>query len=109
MVLIKRAAHGVVDLGDIAVAKRRNKRDEKFGRFGITFASDSLRVDAIDPIAPAGKTELVVGDVVTSVDGIDLTGVPLDTAWTLISVPAGTAVRFGLARGVMITMVAIPR
>jgi C-terminal processing protease CtpA/Prc len=109
MVMLKRAAHGVVDLGDIALSKRRIKKGDKFGRFGITFATDSLRVDAIDPIAPAAKTELVVGDVVTSVDGIDLTGVPLETASTLMSVSAGTAVRFGLARGVTITMVAIPR
>ena len=56
-----------------------------------------------------GKKELVVGDVVTSVDGIDLTGAPLETSWSLLVVPTGTPIRLGLARGVTISMVAIPR
>jgi C-terminal processing protease CtpA/Prc len=51
----------------------------------------------------------VVGDVVTSIDGIDLAGVPIDTAWSLFYVPVGTAVRLGLSRGVTVTMVASPR
>ena len=53
----------------------------------------------IDPAGPAAKSGLVVGDVVTSVDGIDITGANAGLAFTLFRVPVGARVSLGLARG----------
>jgi C-terminal processing protease CtpA/Prc len=48
---------------------------------------------------------LAVGDVVTSIDGMNVTGLDVDTAASLLRVPLSTAIELGLARGTTITIV----
>jgi hypothetical protein len=97
-----------IDLGDVFIVKNR-ARDNATGRLGVTLARGSLRITEIDPPGPAAKTELAVGDVVTAIDGTNVTAVEPDTARLLLVVPAGTAIRLGLARGATITVVTTPR
>ena len=61
----------------------------------------------IDPAGPAAKSGLVVGDVVTSVDGIDITGANAGLAFTLFRVPVGARVSLGLARGAAVTITTV--
>ena len=94
----------VVDLGDIAIVEERVKSGQRAGRIGVRFG-DGLGIAWIDPDGPAAHSELVVGDVVTSVDGIDVTGAPLFTAYAMIGGPPGTTIELGLARGITISLV----
>jgi S1-C subfamily serine protease len=59
----------------------------------------------IAPKGPAVNSGIAVGDVIKSIDGIDVTG---EEAWQLLSAPPGTVITFGLARGatVKITLAA---
>jgi protocatechuate 3,4-dioxygenase beta subunit len=99
---------GTVDVGDILVAARRVKEGQPEGELGVRFADSppgtdldqrQYKVSYIDPKGPAAKTALAVGDIVTSIDGIDITGANVSHAWTLLSAPPGTTLELGLARG----------
>ena len=99
---------GTVDVGDITVVKKRIKKGEVPGELGVRFVEQApdtapdkreYKVSYIDPDGPAAKTELKVGDVVTTIDGSDVTGANAMTAWTLMRAPAGTVLTLGLARG----------
>jgi Carboxypeptidase regulatory-like domain/PDZ domain len=94
-----------IDLGDIIMVRRRYKPDDKVGRIGVQFARDALRIASIDPGSPAAKSALVVGDVITSIDGMNVTGLDVETAASLLRVPLGTAIQLGLAREVTVTVV----
>ena len=68
---------GTVALGDIGVLKRRVKPGDPVGELGINFKEQppttlpdqrTFEVSSIDPAGPAAKTELKVGDVITSID-----------------------------------------
>ena len=72
---------------------------------GIDLDKQKLEVSYIDPQGPAAKTGIQVGDVVTSVDGIDCTGASSSDAWTMLRAPPGTTLKLGLARGVTIALV----
>jgi hypothetical protein len=61
---------------------------------------------SIRPVRPR-RPSSSWGDVVTSIDGIDVMAVPTDTARSLLYVHLGTTVRLGLARG--ITIATVPR
>jgi C-terminal processing protease CtpA/Prc len=75
----------------------------------VTFAEDSLRIIEIDPSGPAATTALVVGDVVTSIDGVSVVGVDPSTAVSLLYVPLGTTIQLGLARGATVAVMTAPR
>jgi C-terminal processing protease CtpA/Prc len=64
-----------------------------------------MTVALIDPKGPAAKTELAVGDVVTTVDGIDVTGANAPNAMTLMRAPPGTKLSLGLQRGAKVEIV----
>jgi protocatechuate 3,4-dioxygenase beta subunit len=103
-----------VDIGDIGVIKRRVKEGEKSGELGINFKEEApdtppekaqFEVSFIDPKGPAAKSGIKVGDIITSVDGVDVTGGNAMHAWTLMNAPPGTKLALGLARGATITIV----
>jgi C-terminal processing protease CtpA/Prc len=105
---------GTVDIGDITVIKKRIKEGDPAGELGIHFVdlpNDTppdkyrLEVSFIQPDGAAAKTDLKVGDVITSVDGVDVSGENSMNAWTLIQAPPGTKLVLGLARGASITIV----
>jgi protocatechuate 3,4-dioxygenase beta subunit len=103
-----------VDVGDVTVMKRRTKPGEKSGKLGLNFKDqpedtppDKLRfeVSYIDPKGPAVNSGIKVGDVITSIDGVDITGGNSGNAWTLMSAPPGTTLSLGLARNETIKIV----
>jgi protocatechuate 3,4-dioxygenase beta subunit len=108
---------GTVDVGDIGVVKKRVKPGDPVGELGIKFQQFSestppeehlMKVSYIDPNGPAAKTDLKVGDVITTVDGVDVAGVNYGNAWPLMRAPPGTALKLGLQRGATVTVVLAP-
>jgi protocatechuate 3,4-dioxygenase beta subunit len=108
---------GTVDIGDIGVVKNRVKKGDPVGELGVNFAQQppqtppdkrELQVSWIDPAGPAAKTELVVGDVVTTIDGIDVTGGGSSNASTLLRAPPGTKLVLVLARKVTVELTLAP-
>jgi protocatechuate 3,4-dioxygenase beta subunit len=105
---------GTVDLGDITVIKKRLKKGEVAGDLGLHFVdlpNDTppdkyrLEVSFILPGGAAAKTEIKVGDVITAIDGVDVTGGGSMNAWPLLRAPVGTKLTLGLARGATIVLV----
>ena len=103
-----------VDIGDVSVIKRRVKEGEKSGELGLNFKDQppdtppdqqKFEVSFIDPKGPAVTSGIKVGDVLTSVDGIDVTGGNAMNAWTLMNAPPGTKLSLGLARNATVTIV----
>jgi len=105
---------GTVDIGDITVLKKRIKDGDPAGELGLHFLEQPndtppdqhrLEISFIEPDGPAVKTALVVGDVITSIDGVDVAGGNSMHAWTLLRAPPGTKLVLGLARGASIALV----
>ena len=105
------------DLGDVPIFKKRVKRGDAIGELGIHFADQpeetlpddhEMKVSWIDPQGPAAKVDLKVGDIVTTVDGIDVTGASSSNAWSLVRAAPGTKISLGLARGTSVTIVLAP-
>jgi len=108
---------GTVDLGDIAVLKKRVKQNDPVGKLGLRFAEGApdtppdkrtLEISWIDPTGPAAKTELVVGDVITTVDGVDVSGANSASYGTMIRAAPGTKLSFGTKRGTTVIVVLAP-
>jgi protocatechuate 3,4-dioxygenase beta subunit len=108
---------GTVDVGDITVVRRRVKRGDPAGEMGVHWVNHpddtpldqmKLEVSWIDPHGAAGKTELKVGDVVTTVDGSDVTGANFVNGWMLMQAPPGAKITLGLARGASVTVTLAP-
>jgi protocatechuate 3,4-dioxygenase beta subunit len=102
-----------VDIGDVSVIKRRVKEGEKSGELGLNFEEQppetppdkaELKVSFIDPKGPAANSGIKVGDIIASVDGVDVTGANHMHAWTLINAPPGTKLSLGLARGATVSV-----
>lgn len=108
---------GTVDLGDIRAVRPRVKRGEPRGKLGIrlvergqdgVFENEEQKIAEIDPGGPAAKTALRVGDVITSCDGVDVTGANASSFWKLVQAPPGTKLTLGTKRGVTVTVVLAP-
>ncbi len=114
-VLVKQlAGAGTIDIGDLAIAKKRVKPGDPIGELGVHFAEQApdtppeqraYKVSWIDAGGPAGKTDLKVGDIVVAIDGTDITGTNSGAAWNLMQAPPGTTLRLGLARGTTVAIV----
>lgn len=105
---------GTVDLGDLPILAKRVKDGDPVGELGIRFAEEppgtppdkgQLAVSWIDPAGPAATSELKVGDVITSVDGIDVTNGNASTYGALVRAPPGTKLSFGTKRGATVIVV----
>jgi len=99
---------GVIDVGDIPVAKRKLPRRARAGELGFTLKSNEpgiepeqtkLIVALIKPDGPAVDSGLKVGDQITSIDGHDVSGAKYYNYYALSRVPEGTTLKLGLARG----------
>jgi C-terminal processing protease CtpA/Prc len=51
---------------------------------------------------------LKIGDVIVSIDGVDVRGERSYLAWTLMQVAPGTIVKLGLERGTVVPITAGP-
>ncbi|HEY4243891.1 MAG TPA: carboxypeptidase regulatory-like domain-containing protein [Kofleriaceae bacterium] len=103
------------DVGDVVAIKQRVKRGGVTGELGVHFAQAdpgaqpdqiTLTISFIDPAGPAAKTALKVGDVVTQVDGIDVTGANAGNGYALLRVPPGDKVTLTTKGGTSATIVA---
>ncbi len=96
---------GPGDLGDITIVRARSAGNDPVGLLGFDDSvTEPYRVRRIDPDGPAAKTALVVGDVITSVDGTDVTGSNHASYTALVTAPPGTTLVLGLARGATVTI-----
>jgi len=108
-----------LDVGEITVVKRRVKMTDPAGELGVNWKqakptdppeSAKLEVSFIDPKGPAAKTALAVGDVVTTIDGLDVLGGNISQAYVLMRAPPGTVLSLGLQRGTTVQVtLAAPR
>jgi hypothetical protein len=95
----------VIDLGEL----RAMPVLKSVGHPGVTLSVDEVPgapalVSSIDPEGPAARAGLVVGDVITAVDGIDVTGShSSETSVLLFGVP-GSTIEVTLARGVTVAI-----
>ena len=97
---------GTVDIGDVLLVRSRLSTGAP-GELGIDFLPRSrahpeqwkLQIVAIDPRGAAANTALRVGDVITTIDGFDVTGSNHAYAWSLMHAPRGTKLVLGTARG----------
>ncbi len=99
---------GSHDIGQMRIPRRRTEPRERGGDLGFTLEESPpetepedyvLKVAMVRPGGPAEGSGLAVGDVIVSVDGHDVSGANVFLYYSLAQVKAGTAVRFGLARG----------
>jgi protocatechuate 3,4-dioxygenase beta subunit len=96
----------------VKLMKRRVPAQEEGGDLGFTIkeqpeaAPEIYEVARIRPGGPAQGSGLQVGDVITSVDGWDVTGASAYLYGTLSNVPEGTTLTLGLARGVQVKITA---
>jgi hypothetical protein len=104
---------GTVDIGDVGVIMPRSKPGDA-GALGIRFESPSpdqvrgppeLKIAGIDPAGRAASTGLQVGDVITTCDGVDVTGSAVINFWKLVRAPPGTKLTLGTRRGVTVALV----
>jgi hypothetical protein len=105
---------GTVDIGDVALLKPRIKSGDPIGELGLRFEDPArgtsveqfeLKIKEIDPAGPAARTGLQVGDVITTCDGIDVTGHGATNWGTLVTALPGTRLTLGTRRGVTATLV----
>ncbi|AKT42698.1 carboxypeptidase regulatory-like domain-containing protein [Chondromyces crocatus] len=106
---------GIVDLGALPLAKRRLAPSKRAGDLGFTVRStvsavrhepNELQVETVRAGSSAARAGLVAGDVITSVDGHDVTSRRGYLYRQLTTVPAGTTITLGLARGARVAIVA---
>lgn len=111
--VVRDVTTSAVDIGDVTIARKRVKVGDPVGELGVSFADQApdtppdkreLKVSYIDPRGAAAKTELRVGDLIVSIDGVDITGGNAAHAWPLLRAPPGTKLAIGLARGATITV-----
>jgi hypothetical protein len=113
----KRTITSTIDVGDVSLVRWRIKANEWPGELGFQLvqtlnwmiASDlKLKVSSIDPLGPAARSGLEVGDIITSIDGHDVQG---ENAYVgkLLHAPAGTRLRLGVARGASVSITLAPR
>ena len=104
---------GTIDLGDVGVLKKRIKDGETAGKLGLHFKQQppetppdqgKLEVSFIEPTGPCAGLDIKPGDVITTIDGIDVTGANTMQSWVLINAPVGTKLVLGLARGTTISV-----
>jgi hypothetical protein len=98
----------VVDLGEILVVMTTTPTR---GDAGLTLQIGGeprvAKVTGVDEGGAAERAGLVVGDVITAIDGVDVTGDAADEARTLVTGESGTELSVTLERGVTVSVVLV--
>ncbi len=105
---------GTVDLGDLPIPHSRlAKPGDVHGYLGLHFEplqpgitpdQRQVKVSWIDPAGPAAHLDIRVGDVLASVDGVDIRGDNYGFTNPMLIAPVGTTVTIVLVRGVTIQL-----
>ncbi len=101
-----------VDVGTVPVARERLRQASDAGELGLSLdlsdaameRGDPLEIDAITGGSAAADAGVRPGDVVTSVDGLSVTGRNTSLFRTLVRKPVGEAVELGLSDGRVLTL-----
>lgn len=97
-----------VELGDIPAVRARVHGEEPRGQFGLMIdppaadadpATARLQVTGVMAGSAAAEAGIRAGDVIVTIDGHDVRGPRVMIGWSLMAVPPGATVGFGLARG----------
>ena len=105
----------VTELPPIKLVKRRVERQGRGGDLGFKVKEGDaekewhetpIEVAFIRPGGPAAATDLKVGDIITAVDGHDVSGKNRYLYGGLTTVPQGTTLSFSLERGATIKITA---
>jgi hypothetical protein len=99
------AAGTSLDAGDIQIVAPRAGDDRGAMGFSATSWNGEVRVGHVDSDGPAASSGLERDDVITAVDGIDVTGARSVRFDAAMAAPPGTHVVLGLARGTTIAIV----
>jgi len=96
----------VIEVGDVLVVTTTEAARGYPGMF-VTLDGDprSAKVYSVEPNGPAATAGIEAGDIITEVDGTDVTGDAADAAATLVTGEIGTAITVTLQRGVTVTIV----
>jgi protocatechuate 3,4-dioxygenase beta subunit len=98
----------VVDLGDVwVVMTTADARADAGLTLEVTGEPKLVKVVGVGSDSAAGKAGIVIDDVITAIDGVDVTGDAADEARTLVTGEAGTAIVVTLERGVTVTVVLV--
>ncbi len=102
------------DVGDLPILRSRlAKPGDVHGYLGLKFVPLALgtlpeqrevKVAWIDPTGPAAKLDIQIGDVLASVDGVDIRGDNYGNTNPMLIAPVGTTVRITLVRGPTIAL-----
>ena len=107
------AGSGTVDVGELAIPRRRLKEGQTAGNLGLRFKEraagapmleQSLEVSFVDPAGPCAGLDVRAGDVIVAVDGIDVSAPNQSRAHTLWNAPVGTRITLTLQRGASVTV-----
>jgi membrane-associated protease RseP (regulator of RpoE activity) len=102
------------DIGEITLVKKRVSDQEKVGDLGYKlreaapdedWAKRELKIAFVRPGGPAAAVGLKAGDVITSVNGHDVTGEATYKYGALTRAKAGDTVTLGLANGSSVKVV----
>ena len=106
---VVRSIAGPTDVGTLQLVRRPYAVDDKYLGFKLAPIRDDVAPDrralivaSIDPRGPAARTELRVGDEITAIDGLDVTGGNTPMASYLKHGPPGSTARVTVKRGVTI-------
>jgi protocatechuate 3,4-dioxygenase beta subunit len=105
---------GTVDVGDLPILHSRLKHPgDQHGYLGLHFEplqpgitpdQRQVKVSWIDPNGPAAHLDIRVGDVLESVDGVNIQGDNYGFTNPMLIAPIGTTVKITLVRGVTILL-----
>lgn len=105
---------GTVDVGDLPILHSRLEHPgDQHGYLGLHFEplppgitpdQRQVKVSWIDPAGPAAHVDIRVGDVLESVDGVNIQGDNYGFTNPMLIAPIGTTVRITLVRGVTILL-----
>jgi protocatechuate 3,4-dioxygenase beta subunit len=110
-------AGATFDVGDLVAPRRQVGPRDKGSDLGFDLKEQppdgepedaKLEVSGIRPDGPAVGSGLVAGDIITTVNGHDVTGANTYLAWSLWRVPVGTTVKLGLARNATVSITSVP-
>ncbi len=105
---------GTVDVGDLPILHSRLEHPgDQHGYLGLHFEplppgitpdQRQVKVSWIDPKGPAAHVDIRVGDVLESVDGVNIQGDNYGFTNPMLIAPIGTTVRIKLVRGVTVLL-----